>query len=184
MEQTGTRRPVRLLPRACRLGSAQEAGPAQGSVIRSAGVGRALPFGHASHATRARQPADAPLLLRDRFAWEAPRREMRGLPLADLHGQEAQRRCGQRPNDRAQDSADPRPLGAGALGARGGDHGPSRRCHSGLARGSTEAARQLDVSWPAAEEVVSEGKSVTHASGTRALARLRQMAPPTWSLNP
>jgi hypothetical protein len=84
--------PLRLLPRARRLGAPEKEGPADGLVIRCVGSGWALPFGHASHATRARQPPDAPLLLRDRLAWEAPRQKVRGLPLADLHGQKSQRR--------------------------------------------------------------------------------------------
>jgi hypothetical protein len=41
----------------------------------------------------------------------------------------------------------------------------------------TEATRFLDVFWTVAEEIVSEGKSVTHKSGTRALEKLREMAP-------
>ena len=42
----------------------------------------------------------------------------------------------------------------------------------------TEAARLLDVSWPVAEEIVSEERSVTHKSGVRALEKLREMGAP------
>ena len=42
----------------------------------------------------------------------------------------------------------------------------------------TEAAHLLDVSWPVAEEIVSEERSVTHKSGVRALEKLREMGAP------
>ncbi len=42
----------------------------------------------------------------------------------------------------------------------------------------TRAERLLGVTWRVAEEIVSEEKCITHASGTQALARLREVGAP------
>jgi transcriptional regulator with XRE-family HTH domain len=46
--------------------------------------------------------------------------------------------------------------------------------------GEVMAARMLDVSVPVAAEILDEEKSITHKSGTRALAKLREMRAPAF----
>lgn len=46
-----------------------------------------------------------------------------------------------------------------------------------------EAARILDVPHPTASEVCDEEKSITHASGTRALQRLRELGAPPYIMD-